>query len=127
MYFGVSAFSADDDLPTKTQKTLMNIAAFIPPDALGLYISGLSIADDSLAGIWVLTMVALLWAIVIRILAKASTLLIILTVVSFVLYTYGMGSGLAAHYGIDLGGLGAVILFIYGVIMTWAMNSGYIK
>jgi hypothetical protein len=122
-YSPLKESSKSDSGQSKAADALTNISALIPADATALYLAGLNIVENKALDLWIVTIVALLFAMFIRFVVKASNMVKVVTFISFVVWVYGIGGGVFQLYDIDFGNVGGFVILAYSAIITYFVGK----
>jgi hypothetical protein len=112
------------------EKSIQNLLNHLPPDATALYLAGINLFEESTSALnlIIVALVSLAFLLIIRILAKASKTLIIISVISFIIWVYAIGNGPFQALGLDLPRrLGTFFVIVYSALITVLANYGIIK
>ena len=112
-----------------TQKAIQNLLNHLPAEATGLYLAGLNAVGDEAgtAAVVAVAVVSLAVLLLVRWLAKASTNVIIASVLGFVIWVYAIGNGPFQAFGVELvQGLGTFAIIAYSTIITILATAGKI-
>ena len=112
------------------ETSIQNFLNHLPPDATALYLAGINLLENSASvmSLIIVALVSLALLLTIRILAKASKTMIIISVISFVIWVYAIGNGPFQALGLNLPrGLGAFFVIAYSALITVLANAGIIK
>ena len=112
------------------ETSIQNFLNHLPPDATALYLAGINLFEESTSAfnLIIVALVSLALLLTIRILAKASKTIIIVSVISFFIWVYAIGNGPFQALGLDLPrALGAFFVIAYSALITLLANNGIIK
>jgi hypothetical protein len=125
----------DERKGVRTQKkdletSIQNFLNHLPPDATALYLTGINLFEESTSALnlIIVALVSLALLLTIRILAKASKTMIIVSVISFIIWVYAIGNGPFQALGLDIPrGWSALFVIVYSAVITLLANYGIIK
>jgi hypothetical protein len=102
----------------------------MPAEATALYIAGLDAVGNNATPIAlvIVAVVALAVLLLVRILAKASTSVMISSIVAFLIWVYALGNGPFQALNLTFSpGIGAFLVIVYSTVITILANKGIIK
>ncbi len=120
----------DRQLRSNKDTTLQNLVNHMPAEATALYIAGLDAVgnDATPLALIIVAVVALPVLLLVRILAKASTAVMISSIIAFIIWVYALGNGPFQALNLSFTpGIGAFLVIVYSTIITILANKGIIK
>jgi hypothetical protein len=113
-----------------------NLLKHLPGEAAALYMAGLDIFGShggqvtSADGptLLIIAAVSLVVLLLVRGLARASTGVIVTSVIAFIIWVYALGGGPFQAYGLELArGMGAFLVVAFSTVVTLLAQYGVIK